>query len=86
MGLVIENSPANRTHCSLSFSGAETAEIASTDTKSDVSIAVSEARDRFATYFATDEPLVFARNVYSRPGKEGEGGMRSWRKGNSIDR
>jgi len=64
---------ANRTRYSLSSYSAQTAEIASTDTQSDVSVAVLEARDRLATYFATDQPFVFARNVYSQPGKAGGG-------------
>jgi hypothetical protein len=74
MGLRAGNAPANRKRCSLSSYSAEMAEIAWTDTKSDVSVAVSQARDRFATHFATDQPLVFAQNVYSQPGKEGGGG------------
>jgi len=60
MGLVVENSPANRTRCSLSFSGAETAEIASTDTQSDVLVAAPQECHRVATHFATNQRLICA--------------------------
>ena len=78
MGFGAGKSLANRTRCSLSSYSAERAEIASTDTLSDVSVAVSQGRHQFATLSATDSQLIRAENVRgARRAKVGEGGMRS---------
>jgi hypothetical protein len=83
MGFGAGKSPANRTRCSLS---PYSAELASTDTKSNVSVAVSEERYCFATYSATDQRLVFARNIYSQSVKQGGGGSRTPAGGRLVDR
>src|SRR5437588_9915470 len=60
MGFGAGKSPANGTRCSLPPSSAQTAEIAWTDTQSDVSVAVSQERHWFATLSATDPRLISA--------------------------
>ena len=57
-----------------------------TDTQSFVSVAVSEARPRFATHFATDQRLGSAESVSnSRPvGKGGRGSVRRAGGGDSV--
>jgi len=63
MGFGAGKSPPNRTRCSLSPSSAQTVELASTDTPSDVSVAASEECHRFATHSATDRRLIRPENV-----------------------
>ena len=73
MGFGAGKSPANRTRCSLS---PYSAEIASTDTPSDVSVAVSLERHWFATLSATDPRLGSPENVpKAAPLKHGGGGQ-----------
>src|SRR6266567_4515476 len=60
MGFSAGKSSSNGPHDSHSPYLAQTAEIASTDTPSDVSVAVSQARQRFATLAATDPRLISA--------------------------
>ena len=82
MGFGAGKSPANRTRYSLSPCAAQTAEIASTDTKSDVSVAVSEERHCFVTDSATDQRLVSAENApTSQPLKHGARGSDNQRRG-----
>ena len=82
MGFGAGKSPANRTRCSLSAYSAQTVGIASTDTLSDVSVAVSEARQRFATLAATDPRLISAEIVpKSQPLKHGGRGSDNQRRG-----
>src|SRR5947207_4402087 len=63
IGFGAGKSPANRTCRSMSPYSAQTVEIASTATQSDVPVAVSEGRPWFATHSATDQRLVPAENV-----------------------
>src|SRR5438309_5836773 len=65
MGFGAGKSLANRTRRSLSPYSAQTVEIASTDTPSDVSVAVSHGRYRLATHSATDQRLRSAGNVFN---------------------
>ena|SRR5438477_269147 len=83
MGFGAGKSPANGTRFSLSpYSVAQTVEIASTDTPSDVSVAVSQARQRFATLAATDPRLISAEIVpKSQPLKDGGRGSDNQRRG-----
>jgi hypothetical protein len=70
------------------FRSSEDARIAdrpsNTDTKSDVSVAVSEARPRFATHFATDQRLRSAENI-SNSHPVGEGGRGSAYRAGGLD-
>ena len=76
MGFGAGKSPANGTRCSLPPSSAQTAEIAWTDTQSDVSVAVSQERHWFATLSATDPRLISAEiGPKSQPLKDGGRGL-----------
>src|SRR5437588_12803403 len=63
MGFGAGKSPTNRTRRSMSPYSAQTAEIASTDRLSDVSVAGSQERHRFATHSATDSQPIRGENV-----------------------
>jgi len=76
MGLVAGKSLTNRAGGSLLSYSVQTTEVASTDTQSFVSVAVSEARPRFATHFATDQRLGSAESASNwHPVGQGGGGL-----------